>query len=142
MSHPRDCSALSFRTRTCFPVCYDGRDQRAFSRHDFCDYKCGISQQECAERLREAFQGSAPSRTTVYIWFAECLRGRTSLKDKEHPGLPATAVTEENVARVEASLRQDPRVTYQGIERTIHLLAPCDTFYTSSGERRVPWTSL
>ena len=58
-----------------------------------------------------------PSRATVFCWFAEYKRGRTSLKDEERGRRPTSVVTEENISAVEALIKEDPRRTCKDIER-------------------------
>ena len=55
----------------------------------------GLNQAQSLERLTQAFGDLAPSRTTVFNWFAEFKRGRTSFEDEERSGSPSTAVTED-----------------------------------------------
>ena len=65
------------------------------------DFKCGLNESQTLERLTQAFGDLAPSRATVFRWFAEFKRGRTSLKDGERSGRPTSVVTEENISAVE-----------------------------------------
>eukprot|EP00794_Sanderia_malayensis_P014608 gene14608-16119_t len=71
------------------------RDFRAMIHYDF---KKGMKQEECHTQLFQTFEDIAPSRATVFRWFAEFKRGRESLKDEAHPGRPPTAVVPETVA--------------------------------------------
>ena len=48
--------------------------------------------------LNSIFGDQVPSRATVFNWFAEFRKGRTSLSDEERLGRPATAVTPDNLA--------------------------------------------
>ena len=61
------------------------------------DFKCGLNESQTLERLIQAFGDLVPSRATVFRWFAEFKRGRTSLKDEERSGRPTSIVTEENI---------------------------------------------
>ena len=79
------------------------------------DFKCGLNESQTLERLTQAFWDLAPSRATVFRWFAEFKRGRTSLKDEERSGRPKYVVTEENISAVEALIKEDPRRTYKDI---------------------------
>jgi hypothetical protein len=47
----------------------------------FYDSKRGLSAAESLENLNAAFGDEAPSRATVFRWFAEFKRGRTSFED-------------------------------------------------------------
>ena len=77
----------------------------------FYDFKSGLKQQESLERLKQAFGDEAPSRATVYNWFAEFRRHRETLEDGERTGRPCSATTEENVTAVRKLVEDDARVT-------------------------------
>lgn len=87
----------------------------------FYDFKCGLAQQESLERLKQAFGDAAPSRATVFNWYAEFKRGRERVKDEPHPGRFCSAVTEENVNRVKALVKQDRRISIRQIEQTLNI---------------------
>ena len=71
----------------------------------FYDFKCGLNETECIQRLIRAYGDSAPSRATVFRWFAEFKGGRVTLEDEERSGRPNTAVTLEKVVAAEKILR-------------------------------------
>ena len=81
----------------------------------FYYFKNGLNQAQSLVRLTQTFGDLPPSRATVFNWFAEFKRGRTSFEGEERSGRLLTAVTEdehrccrEDVARarpIEASLR-------------------------------------
>ena len=48
----------------------------------FYDFRVGLSQEECIDRLRKGFDDEAPSKTRVYEWSKEFKFGRCSLKDQ------------------------------------------------------------
>ena len=77
----------------------------------FYDFKSGLKQQQCLERLMNAFGAHAPSRATVYNWFAEFRRDRETLQDAERSGRPCSATTEENVTAVQKLVEDDARIT-------------------------------
>ena len=77
----------------------------------FYDFKSGLKQQDCLERLMNAFGAQAPSRATVYNWFAEFRRHRETLQDAERSGRPCSATTEENVTAVQKLVEDDARIT-------------------------------
>ena len=52
------------------------------------------------------------------------LRGRTSLKDDERSGRPASVVTEENISAEEALINEDSRCTYKDIEGALGISSP------------------
>ena len=83
-------------------------------REHFCamilyDFKCGLNESQTLERLTKAFGDLAPSRATVFRWFAEFKRGRTSLKDEERSVRPTSVVTEECISAVETLIKEDQR---------------------------------
>lgn len=88
------------------------------------DYKFGLNECECRERLVSAFEDYAPSRATVFRWFAQFKRGIFSLNDDERNGRPATSVTEENVLAVKKIIKEDPKVTYKQIEEVVKISSP------------------
>lgn len=83
------------------------------------DFKSGLKQQESYERLTVAFGDQAPSRASVFNWFAEFRRGRQSLEDDERCGRPISATGEENVAAVKTMVDEDSRVTVSQIEQEL-----------------------
>jgi histone-lysine N-methyltransferase SETMAR len=76
------------------------------------DYKTGLDHNQSHQRLYAAFSDSAPSISTVTLWYREFQRGRTSLADEERSGRPTTACTEDNVERVRDMVITDRRITY------------------------------
>ena len=85
----------------------------------FYDYKCGLKQQQSVERLRAAFGDDAPSRTTVFEWYAEFKRGRRSLDDEARCGRPVEALTADNIAAVQAMVEEDARLTVLQLGKAI-----------------------
>lgn len=90
--------------------------REAFRAMIFYDYKRGLTFKESHENLQTAFQESAPALATVTYWFREFKRGRENLNDDPRPGRPQTAVTHENVIRVEWLLRENRHITHREIE--------------------------
>ena len=88
------------------------------------DSKCGLNELQTLERLTQAFGDLAPLCATVFRWFAEFKRGRTSLKDERRSGRPTSVVTEENISAVEALIKEDPRRTYKDIEGSLEISSP------------------
>ena len=88
------------------------------------DSKCGLNESQTLERLTQEFGDLAPSRATVFRWFAEFKRERTSLKDEERSGWSTSVVTEENISAVEALIKEDPRRTYKDIEGALEISSP------------------
>ena len=84
----------------------------------FYDFKRGLGQAESLANLSAAFGDEAPSRATVFRWFAEFKRGR-SFEDEPRSGRPSTAVTEDNVTAVRSMLQHDRRITYESIQTNL-----------------------
>ena len=87
------------------------------------DFKCGLNESQTLERLTQKFGDLAHSRATVFRWFAEFKRRRTSLKD-ERSGRPTSVVTEENISAVETVIKEDPRRIYKDIEGALEISSP------------------
>lgn len=85
---------------------------RAIIYHNF---RRGLSQDECLSELVSLYEMEAPSQTTIYRWYAEFRRGRSSLSTIPSAGRPKTAVTPENVAAVQKIIKEDRHVTYEQI---------------------------
>ena len=67
----------------------------------FYNLKSGLYQAQSLESLIQAFRYLVPSHATVFNWFEEFKRGRTSFEDEERSGRPSMAVTEDNIDAVE-----------------------------------------
>jgi len=85
----------------------------------YYDFRCGLTQQQSIDRLSSAFVDEAPSRTTVYDWFAEFKRGRSSLGQASGAGRPKSAITPENIDAVQKLIEEDRHVTYQEIQTSL-----------------------
>ena len=85
------------------------------------DLKSSLNQVQSLERLTQFFRGLAPSRATVYNWFVEFKRGRTSLEDEERSGRLSMAVIDDSIDAVEKMVREDARVTYKDIEAFLRI---------------------
>lgn len=87
----------------------------------FYDFKVGLSQQQCFDRLRSAFGNEAPTLRSVYNWYNEFKRGRTSLADEFREGRPISAVSPENIDAVRELIKQDRHVTYLEIQACLNI---------------------
>lgn len=85
----------------------------------FYDFKLNLTEQQSHDRLRLAFVDEAPSYSTVFRWFAEFNRGRSSLSDEHREGRPSTAVTTENIDAVRNMIETDRHVTYHEIQASL-----------------------
>jgi len=89
---------------------------RSMIFYDFC---CELSQQQCIDRLFSAFGDEAPSKTSVYRWFSEFQRGRSSLSKTFSGGRPKSAITPENIDAVQKIIEEDRHATYQEIQSSL-----------------------
>ena len=53
-----------------------------------------------------------PTKTTVYKWFSRFRLGYMCLDDEVPTGRPITAVTDENIVKVEEFVREDRQIFY------------------------------
>ena len=84
-------------------------------------FKSGLKERQCLRRLQAAFGDLCPSQATVFCWFAEFKRGRSSFADEDHLGWPATATSPDLVAIVEQMLREDPCCIYSQIQSALNI---------------------
>lgn len=85
----------------------------------YYDFRCGLTQQQSIDRLSSGFGDEAPSKSTVYEWFAEFKRGRSSLSHASGGGRPKTAITQQNIDTVQKLIEKDRRITYQEIRASL-----------------------
>ena len=69
--------------------------------------------------LIQIFGDKAPSRSSIYLWYGEFNRGRSSLQDELREGCPKSVVVPENIDAVRQLIWQDRHVTYREIETTL-----------------------
>ncbi|CAH1990411.1 unnamed protein product [Acanthoscelides obtectus] len=77
----------------------------SFSRHNLLQLQRQLPQQECLAELLSVFGNEAPQQSTISRWYGEFKSGRVSLSDDPRVGAPKTAVIQENVDAIEASLK-------------------------------------
>lgn len=82
----------------------------------FYNFRRGLSQQQCVDEIHSTFGDEAPSQATVYRWYTEFNRGRSSLKDEPHEGGPKLVVVPQNIDAVRKMIEEDRHVTYREIE--------------------------
>lgn len=87
----------------------------------YYDFRRGLSQQQCIEELKSTFGDEAPSKTTVYHWFGEFNRGRSSLTDELKEGRPKSVVVPKNIDAVRELIKQDRHMTYREIEASLFI---------------------
>ena len=106
----------------------------------FYDFKSGLNQQQSHYRLQATFGDEAPSQATIYDWFAEFRRGRSSLEDNPLSGRPAAAATDLLVAAVQKLVEEDGRVTVLQIAEEVGISSGSvsNILLNSHGSSKVP----
>ena len=56
----------------------------------FYNFRRGLTPQQCINELNSIFGDKALSRTSVYRWYSDFNRGRSSLQDEFREGVPKT----------------------------------------------------
>ena len=69
-------------------------------------------------------QKYAPSRTSVYRWYGEFNRGRSSLQHEFREYRPKSVVIPETIDAVRQLRLQDRHVTYSEIDSSTHSILP------------------
>ena len=85
----------------------------------FYNFRRGLTKQQCIDELNLIFGDEVPSRTSVYRWYAEFNRSRSSLQDEFREGLPKAVVVPETIDAVSQLILQNRHVTYREIETTL-----------------------
>ncbi len=78
-------------------------------------WKKGLKPRECLNEMLTVLEENIVSEATVYNWFAELKRGRTSLEDEPHSGRPIEVTIDENVFEIGNLVIEDPRNTIRQI---------------------------
>lgn len=86
--------------------------------------KLGKNAKEIEVDLRKVYGDSTPPYRTISWWVAEFHRGRENLEDDPRSGRPHTAVTQENVARVQQMVKEDRRIKLKELEAAIGISRP------------------
>ena len=85
------------------------------------NFRRGLSQQECVDERNSLYGDKAPSKITVYRWYSEFNRGRSSVADENREGRPKSVVVQQNIDAVQELLMQDRHVTYREIEASLNI---------------------
>ena len=83
----------------------------------FYKFRRVLTQQQWFDELNSIFGDEAPSRTSVYQWYGEFNRGRSSLQDEFREG-PKTVVVPETIDAVRQMISYREIVTTLGISGT------------------------
>ena len=85
----------------------------------YYNFERWLTQQNCIDEFNSNFGYEAPSNTSVYRWYGERNRGRSSLQDEFREGCPKSIVVQETIDAVRQVILQDRHVTYREIETTL-----------------------
>ena len=85
----------------------------------FYNFRHGLTQQQCIDELNSILGDEAPSRTSVYRWYGEFKRGRSSLQDEFREGRPKSVVVPETIDAGRQQILEDCHVTYREIKTTL-----------------------
>ena len=61
----------------------------------FYNFRGGLTQQQYIDKLNSIFGDEAPSRTSVYRWYVEFNRGRSSIQDEFREGHSKSIIVPE-----------------------------------------------
>ena len=75
--------------------------------------------QQCNDELNSIYGDEDPSRTSVYRWYSEFNRGRSSLQNEFRTGRQKSVVVPETIDAVRQLILQDRHVVYREIETNL-----------------------
>ena len=87
----------------------------------FYNFRRGLTQQQCIDELNSIYGDEAPSGTSVYRWYGEFKRRRSSFQDEFREGRPKSVVVPEIIDAVRQLILQDRHVTNRKIETTLSI---------------------
>ena len=79
----------------------------------FYNFRRGLTQEQCINQLNLTFGDEVPSTATVYRWYTEFKRGRSSLTDEVKEGRPKSVIVPKNIDAVRKLIEEDRHVTYR-----------------------------
>ena len=82
--------------------------------------KLGKSGNEMRVMLVQVKGDNAMQKTAVYKWVKRFSEGRESVTDEERSGRPATSRTEETIAKIRQTLRENRRLTVRSITEQVN----------------------
>ena len=71
--------------------------------------------------LEKCYGESAPSKTTICLWYAEFKRGRTDSEDAELSGWPNQVVTPETIKKVHQIVFENRKLKLREIADTLKI---------------------
>lgn len=81
----------------------------------------GLNPQEIIEDFKKTLGPSAPAKTTVYDWYNEFKRGRTSTATIPSPGRPIEVTTQENVQKIHRMVLNDRKLKVREIAEAMRM---------------------
>ena len=88
----------------------------------FYNFLLGLTQQQRIDEINSILGDEVPSKTSVYRWYDEFNRGRSSLQDEFRANQlfrPKSVIVPETIDAVLQLILQDCHVTYREIETTL-----------------------
>ena len=92
-----------------------------FGANIFYNFRRVLTQQQCIAELNSFFGDETPSRTSVYRWYSEFNRGRSSFEDEFREDRVKSVVVLETNEGMRQLILQDRHVTYHQIETTLSI---------------------
>ena len=83
-----------------------------FVRFIIYNFRRGLTQQQCIDGHNSIFGDEVPSRISVYRWYGEFNRGRSSLQNEFREDRPKSVVVLQTIDAVCQLMLQDRHVTY------------------------------
>ena len=75
---------------------------------------------ETFQLLTEAYSEDGMSRARVFEWHKWFSEGRESVKDDDRPGHPCTAVTDDNIEKVQDMTWKDRRLGVRAVAEEVN----------------------
>lgn len=79
----------------------------------------GLKPQEIIDEFQKVLGESAPSKTTVYDWYNEFKRGRTTTSDASRTGRPVEVTTPENIQKIHRMVLADRKLKVREIAQAM-----------------------
>jgi len=83
--------------------------------------KLGKSGDEIRKMLVQVYGDNAMKKTAVYKWVKRFSEGRGSITNEEKSGRPATSRTEENIAKIHQTVRENRRLIVRSIAEQVNI---------------------
>ena len=84
-------------------------------------YLMGKNTVQAQQWLEKCYPDCAPSKTTIYRWYADFKRGRTDANDAERSGRPNAAVNPENIEQVLKIVMDDRKLKVREIAKMVNI---------------------